>query len=244
VPGVVSGDYDFSFGNVTSILLASTEGLPLRIVANGVATTGDVETDFSAVVVPGDSAIQSVADLEGKRVAVNNLKNIGEVTIRKGIEDAGGDPTNVEFVELPFPEMPAAVQNGNVDAAWVVEPFVTVALGQGARAVFYPFAEPIEGLTVATYFTLEQTIQEDPELVEDFQAAIKESLAYADSNPDEVRRIILEYTQVPAEAAEQIKLPSFPEEVNWDSVEIVAELMAEYGITEEVADVESLNATD
>src|SRR5215204_5131236 len=38
VPGVVSGDYDFSFGNVTSILLASSEGLPLRIVANGVSS--------------------------------------------------------------------------------------------------------------------------------------------------------------------------------------------------------------
>jgi NitT/TauT family transport system substrate-binding protein len=244
VPGVVSGDYDFSFGNVTSILLASSEGLPLRIVANGVSSTADPETDFSAVVVPGSSPIQSVADLEGKRVAVNNLKNIGEVTIRQGIEDAGGDGSNVEFVELPFPEMPAAVAGGNVDAAWVVEPFVTVATGQGARAVFYPFAEPIEDLTVATYFTLEPTIQEDPDLVDDFQAAINESLEYANSNPDEVRRILLTYTQIPEAAAQSIRLPSWPQEVNWDSVETVAELMTEFGITEETADVESLQATD
>jgi NitT/TauT family transport system substrate-binding protein len=244
VPGVVSGDYDFSFGNVTSILLASSEGLPLRVVANGVSSTGDPETDFSAVVVPPTSSIQSVADLAGKRVAVNNLKNIGEVTIRKGIEDAGGDPSNVEFVELPFPEMPAAVQSGNVDAAWVVEPFVTVATGQGARPIFYPFAEPIEDLTVATYFGLEPTLQEDPDLVDDFQAAINESLEYANSNPDEVRRILLTYTQIPPEAVEQIALPSFPQEVNWDSVETVAELMADFGITEEAADVEALKATD
>lgn len=244
VPGVVSGDYDFSFGNVTSILLAGSEGLPLRVVANGVSSTGDPATDFSAVVVPGGSDVQSVADLEGKRVAVNNLKNIGEVTIRKGIEDAGGDPSNVEFVELPFPEMPAAVAGGNVDAAWVVEPFVTVATGQGARAVFYPFAEPIEDLTVATYFTLEPTIQEDPELVDAFQAAINESLEYANSNPDEVRRILLTYTQIPEAAAQSIRLPSWPQEVNWDSVETVAELMADFGITEEAADVDSLQATD
>jgi len=244
VPGVVSGDYDFSFGNVTSILLASSEGLPLRIVANGVSSTADPETDFSAVVVPGGSDIQSVADLEGRRVAVNNLKNIGEVTIRKGIEDAGGDGSNVEFVELPFPEMPAAVAGGNVDAAWVVEPFVTVATGQGARAVFYPFAEPIEDLTVATYFTLEPTIKEDPEMVDAFQAAINESLQYANDNPDEVRRILLTYTQIPEAAAQAIRLPSWPEEVNWDSVETVAELMTEFGITEETADVESLQATD
>jgi NitT/TauT family transport system substrate-binding protein len=244
VPGVVSGDYDFSFGNVTSILLANSEGLPLRIVANGVSSTADPATDFSAVVVPAGSEIQSVADLEGRRVAVNNLKNIGEVTIRQGIQDAGGDGSNVEFVELPFPEMPAAVAGGNVDAAWVVEPFVTVATGQGARPVFYPFAEPIEDLTVATYFTLEQTIQEDPELVDAFQDAIDESLEYANDNPDEVRRILLTYTQIPEAAAQAIRLPSWPEEVNWDSVQTVAELMTEFGITEETADVEALQATD
>jgi NitT/TauT family transport system substrate-binding protein len=244
VPGVVSGDYDFSFGNVTSILLASSQGLPLRVVANGVSSTADPATDFSAVVVPAASPIQSVADLAGKRVAVNNLKNIGEVTIRKGIEDAGGDPQSVEFLELPFPDMPAAVANGDVDAAWVVEPFVTVATGQGARPVFYPFAEPIEDLTVATYFTSEQVIQEDPDLVDDFQAAINESLEYADSHPDEVRRILLTYTQIPEAAAQAIRLPSWPQEVNWESVEAVAGLMTDFGITEETADVDALDATD
>ncbi|TFV64408.1 UNVERIFIED_ORG: nitrate ABC transporter substrate-binding protein [Bacillus sp. AZ43] len=244
VPGVVSGDFDFSFGNVTSILLAQSQGLPLGIVANGVATTGDAEGDFSQVMVPADSPIQDVAALQGKTISVNNLKNIGEVTIRKAIEDAGGDPQDVTFVEMPFPDMPAALAGGQIDAAWLVEPFVTVAGGQGARSVLAPFAEPVPDLTVAVYFTTQQMIQEDPELVEDFRAAMQESLAYANENPDEIRRIILTYTQVPAEAAEAIALPSFPEEVNWDSVETVAELMQEFGITEEAADVDALKATD
>jgi NitT/TauT family transport system substrate-binding protein len=244
VPGVVSGDYDFSFGNVTSIVLAGSEGLPLRIVANGVATTGDPETDFSGVVVPAASTIQDAAGLQGQTVAVNNLKNIGEVTIRKAIQDAGGDPSDVNFVELPFPDMPAALQAGDIDAAWVVEPFLTVSRNQGARSVLAPFAEPIEDLTVAVYFTTEQMLQENPELVDEFQAAMEESLTYAQENPDEVRRIILTYTQVPPEAAEAIALPSFPQDINVESVETVAELMAEFGITEEQADVDSLIATD
>ena len=244
VPGVVAGDCDFAFGNVTSLLLAQTQGLPLQVVANGTASTGDPETDFSAVVVPADSPVQTAADLAGRTVAVNNLKNIGEVTIRKAVEDAGGDSSTVNFVELPFPDMPAAVANGNVDAAWVVEPFVTVATGQGARAVVRNFAEPVEDLTVATYFTTEQMLAENPELVDDFQAAMAESLQYAQDNPDELRRIITTYTSISPEVAEQIALPSFPEEINVESMETVAELMAEYGITEETADVDALLATD
>ena len=244
VPGVMSGQFQFGFSNITSLLLAAQEGLPLQIVANGVASTGDPETDFSGVMVQADSPIQSAADLQGQTISVNNLKNIGEVTIRKAIEDAGGDPTDVEFVELPFPDMPAALEAGDVDAAWVVEPFVTVIKGQGGRSVLANFAEPIPDLTVATYFTTEQVLQEDPELVDNFQAAMQESLAYANDNPDEVRRIILTYTQVPEAAAAEIALPSFPEEINWDSVTTVAELMQEFGITEEQADVDALDATD
>jgi NitT/TauT family transport system substrate-binding protein len=72
-------------------------------------------------------------------VAVNNVRDIGEVTIRKVVQDAGGDPDSVEFVGLAFPDMAAAVANGDVDAAWVVEPFVTVATGQGARKVVADF---------------------------------------------------------------------------------------------------------
>jgi NitT/TauT family transport system substrate-binding protein len=244
VPGVVSGDYDFSFGNVTSVLLAGSQDLPLRYVANGVSSTGDPETDFSGVVVPADSSVQDAADLAGKRIAVNNLKNIGEVTIRKAVEDAGGDPAGVEFVELPFPEMPAAVEAGNVDAAWVVEPFLTVATGQGARSVLAPFAEPIKNLTVAGYFTTQQMIEKDPGLVADFRDAINESLQYAQANPDEVRRIVLTYTQIAPEVAQQMKLPSFPTEINVDSLKTVAELMAQFGITDEQVDAEPLLATD
>jgi NitT/TauT family transport system substrate-binding protein len=243
VPGVVSGDLQFAFGNVTSVVLAASQDLPLRYVANGVASTGDPATDYSAVVVAPDSPIQSVADLQGKRVAVNNLKNIGEVTIRKGVQDAGGDPSSVQFVELAFPDMPGAVTDGNVDAAWVVEPFLTVARDQGARVVYANFAEAIDDLTVAGYFTTEQTVQQDAQLVEDFRAAIEQSLQYAADNPDEVRRIIGTYTEIDPAVAQKMALPAFPQDINVQSVQTVADLMQQYGISEQPVDAQSIMAT-
>ncbi len=109
MPAVVTGEYQFGFSNVTSLLVASSQGLPLKAVAPGNSTTGEPGKDFSAVVVPDDSDIQDAADLAGQAVAVNTLNNIGDTTIRKVVDDAGGDPTAVEFVELGFPDMPAAV---------------------------------------------------------------------------------------------------------------------------------------
>jgi NitT/TauT family transport system substrate-binding protein len=214
------------------------------MVAEGNSSTGDPATDFSAVVVPADSPIRSTADLAGKTIAVNNLKNIGEVTIRKVVEDAGGDPDSIKFIELAFPDMPAAVTNGNVDAAWVVEPFLTAATAQGARKVVANFAEAVDDLTVASYFTTEQYIQQNPGVVDDFQAAIKESLQYAQDNPDEVRRIITTYTSISADVAATMALPAYPQEINVDSLRTVADLMTRYDITEDTVDVDKLLATD
>jgi len=244
VPGLVAGDFQFAFGNVTSVLLAGSQNLPLRIVAEGASSTGDPATDFCGIVVPADSPIQSAADLAGKTVAINNLKNINEVTTRAVVEQAGGDQASIEFTELAFPDMPAALSGGAIDAAQVVEPFLSTIKAQGGRVVAANCADAVDDLTVATYFTTEQYIQENPDVVDDFQAAIQESLQYATDNPDEVRRIITTYTQITPEVAEQMALPAFPQEINVDSLTSVAELMTEYGITEETVDVESLLATD
>src|SRR5215217_2214330 len=106
VPGVVSGQFQFGFSNVTSLLIAQSRGLPLKVVSNGVASTGKDKADFGGVVTR-DPAIRTAADLAGKRVAVNTLKNIGDTTIRASVRKAGGDPSSIKFVELAFPDMPA-----------------------------------------------------------------------------------------------------------------------------------------
>jgi len=66
----------FGFSNTTSLLLANSQGLPLKVVAAGVSSTGEDGKDFGAVIVKADSPIRSAKDLAGKRVAVNTLKNI------------------------------------------------------------------------------------------------------------------------------------------------------------------------
>ncbi|MCZ2858532.1 ABC transporter substrate-binding protein [Blastococcus sp. VKM Ac-2987] len=240
VPAVVSGQSQFGFSNITSLLLAASEGLPLRVVANGVASTGEQGADFGAVVTTPDSGIAGAADLAGATVAVNTLNNIGTTTIRESVRAAGGDPDAVEFVELPFPEMPAALEQGNVDAAWVVEPFLAVATDAGARVVTSNFVDTADDLTVAAYFTSEQYAQENPEAVECFSDATEQSLQYAQENPDAVREILGEYTQIDPAIAEAMTLPAWPAEVNRDSVQTLSDLAVEDGLLDEAPDLDAL----
>ena len=118
VPGVVSGQFQFGFSNVTSLLIAQSRGLPRKVVSNGVASTGKDKADFGGVVTR-DASIKTAADLAGKQVAVNTLKNIGDTTIRASVRKAGGDPSSLRFVELAFPDMPAALQGaGWTPSGW------------------------------------------------------------------------------------------------------------------------------
>ncbi|MEU4563968.1 ABC transporter substrate-binding protein [Actinoplanes sp. NPDC023936] len=240
VPGVVSGQFQFGFSNWTSLMIAQTKNVPIKAVAAGVASTGVQAKDFGAVVVKGDSAIKTAADLAGKKVSVNTLKNIGDTVTRESVRKAGGDPAKIEFVEMPFPNMPAALDGGQVDAAWVVEPTLTAIKAAGGREVASTFVDAAPNLSVAAYFASTELIGKDPDLVKRFTEAINESLAYADANPDAVRTILADYTKIDEKNRAALVLPKWPAEINTASVETLAKLGEQDGIFSGTPDLEKL----
>lgn len=240
VPAVVSGQYQFGFSNVVSLLLAHSEGLPVKVVSNGNNSTGVDGEDFAALMVKADSPIQTAADLEGKTVAANTLQNIVDTSVRASVRNAGGDPTKVKFTALPFPEQPAALEQGQVDAVFVVEPFQQAVLAAGGRKIASSYVDAAPNLAVALYFASQQLVGENPDLVRRFTEAMRESLSYADSHPDEARAIIASYTEIAPETIAELTLPKWPAEINRDSVEALSELAVEDGLLTEPADLDAL----
>lgn len=240
VPAVVSEQYQFGFSNVISLLLAQSEGLPVKVVSNGNNSTGVDGEDFAGLLVKADSPIQSAKDLEGKTVAANTLQNIVDTSVRASVRKAGGDPSKVEFVALPFPEQPAALANGQVDAVFVVEPFQQSVLADGGRKIASSYVDAADNLTVAAYFTSQQLQAENPDLVKRFTEAMQESLSYADSHPDEARAIIGTYTKIAPEVIEKVTLPKWPADINRDSLETMADLAVEDGLLKETPDLNAL----
>ena len=240
VPAVVSGQYQFGFSNVISLLLASSTGLPLKVVSNGNNSTGVDGSDFAALMVKGDSPIKSPAELSGKKVAANTLKNIVDTSVRASVRKAGGDAKNIQFVELPFPSQPAALQSGQVDAVFVVEPFQSIVLAAGGRKLASSYVDAAPNLTVALYFSSQQTVAAKPDLVKRFQEAMKESLAYADAHPDEARAIIKTYTTIAPDVIAKMTLPKWPAEIDRKSVQTLADLALGDGLLTKAADLNAL----
>ncbi|MEV7283261.1 ABC transporter substrate-binding protein [Streptomyces sp. NPDC093252] len=240
VPGVVSGQFQFGFSNTTSLMVAQSNGVQVKAVSNGVATTGVNGEDYGGLVVQEGSPIKSAKDLEGRTVAVNTLKNILDTSVRESVRKDGGDPSKVKFVELAFDQMPAALDKGQIDAAMAVEPALTTILEQGGVQIASPYADVAEDLTVAMYFTSQEYAQQNPEVVEKFQQATAEALAYANSHPDEVRDIVATYTEIPASVLSKVTLPKWPEDISRSSVERLEQLGQQDGLFKTAPDLDEL----
>lgn len=240
VPGVASGQFQFGFSNVTSLMVAQSNGVPVKAVANGIASTGVRGKDFNGLMVKKDSPVKSAKELEGKKVAINTLKNINETAVRQAVRQAGGDPDKVELVEMAFDQMPAALDQGQIDAACVVEPATATIRSQGGREIASPLIDVAPELTVAMYFTSTQYAQQHPDVVKKFQDATAESLAYAEAHPDEARQIVTTYTKIPASVLEQVVLPKWPAEANRPSIEALMKLGEEDGLFKKTPDLDAL----
>lgn len=93
------------------------QGVPLKIVYLG-------HRDGSAVVVQKDSNIHSMQDLRGKRVAVPNRFSNQRLLIFRALKQAGMTVNDIQLIEMPPPDMPAALQAKAVDAVSSGEPFM------------------------------------------------------------------------------------------------------------------------
>jgi NitT/TauT family transport system substrate-binding protein len=239
-PAVVSGDFQIGFSNTISLLIAASQDLPVEIISQGVLAGKSEKEAWADLLVLKDGPIKEPKDLEGKTIAVNTLKNICEVTIKASLEKEGVAVDKLEFAEVPFPDMNAALEAGRVDGACVVEPFVSQGKAGEARGIDPFYVRTAPDLTVATYFTSSQYAQENGDVVDRFVEAMNKSLTYAESHPDEVRQVLLEYTEIPPEAAEQIKLPIWRPDLNEPTIELLSELSLKYGLIEEQPDLDEL----
>jgi NitT/TauT family transport system substrate-binding protein len=239
-PAVLSGDFQIGFSNNISLLIASSKGLPVQVISQGVLAGTDKDQAWADLLVLKNSSIKTGKDLEGKTIAVNTLKNICEVTIKASLEKQGVDVNTLKFIEVPFPDMNAALDAKRVDGACVVEPFVSQGKAGKARGIDPFYVNTAPDLSVATYFTSRQYAEENKGIVDRFVTAINKSLDYAQSHPDETRAVLTEYTPIPKAAAQSIQLPVWRSDLNTDTIKLLSQLSKKYGLIEKEPDLGTL----
>jgi NitT/TauT family transport system substrate-binding protein len=240
VPSVVSGDYQIGFSNTTSLIIAASKNLPVQIISQGVLGGTGPDDAWDGVIVPKGSDIKDIAGLEGKTVAVNTLNNVSQVVVNTALKEAGADYTKVKYVEVPFPDMNAALESGRVDAAFQVEPGYSGGLAAGSKNISNAYEEMAPNYTVATYFASKQYIAESRDVVDRFTRAMQKSLEYASAHDDEVRAIVGTYTEIPQAVLDKMNLPVWKSDLNRPTIEQTSAAAKEYGFIEEEPSLDDL----
>ena len=240
VTAMVSGDLQFAFLGYVPATSARAQGLPLKLIANADNGAKTADKEWTQLMVNGDSPIRDVEDLEDKTIAVNALKGVGEVVIKAALEKRGVDPGSVKLLEVPFPEMPAALEKERVDVIWAPEPFLTTVLGKGGREIEAPLTTLGKLYPNGTYATTEQYLGENEDVVERFAKAMNKSSDYATENPEEARATIPKFTQIPPEVARKIRLPQWPTEIDRDQLQELIDYAVQYKVIEKAPPLEEL----
>lgn len=234
--GLISGQMQFAFASYVPFILAVSKGAPLVLASPSEMTTGVP----SGIVVLDKSKYKTTAELSGAKIAVSALVNIGTVAIRQHVGAAGVDVKSIRFVALPFPNMLAALEHGQVDAAWLVEPFLTQALSMGARVLFNPFALPMPDVPMAGYMTMKKYAADNPTIVARFNEALQEGAKIAKDNPQVYRETLPTFTKIPAAVAAKMQLNTFSPKAPQEAMQTLSDLMAKDKLLDSQFDVTPL----
>jgi NitT/TauT family transport system substrate-binding protein len=190
-----SGSIDVGFSNVVSLATATERGLPFRILAPAALYRSSAPT--SVLMVAKDSPLRSARDLTGKVVAVDGLKNVTQVATQAWIDKTGGRSGAVKFLEVPFPEMGAALADHRVDAALIAEPALTAAKKDGARVLGNAYDALGETWLIGGWFTTSRWAEMNPDVARRFVQAMAETARFANRDHQASGRILTKYTKTP-----------------------------------------------
>jgi len=243
LPAVYAGSMDFAIGNPLSVMVAVDKGLEMQIVTGYSNSKADGD-DINGVVVRTDSGIDGFADLDNKTVSVNAVSTQGDLTIKESAEQDGGDPSQINFNEMPFPDMEAQLAAGNTDAIWVPEPFLSKALASpDFKLIGYPNQQALPGLPTMVSFTSAKYATANADTLSKFRDAVDETLAQAEANPDDVRATLPAFMGMDGAVAAKLKMESFDGEVPVDVLAGLGKLMQKYQIVTESPDVAAMIAS-
>lgn len=240
LPAVSSGSMDFAVGNPLSVLVAADKGLDMKIVtgfSNSIASGSDIES----VVVKKDSPIKTWKDLAGKTVSVNAVNTQGDLTIMESAAKEGADPKAIKFSEVAFPDAQAQLDRGNIDAAWVPEPFMTKMLSDpNYRLLGYPYQVTIPGLPTMVTFTSGNFAKSNPETVQRFKKAMQTTLDAVQKDQQGFKATAATFLKIDAGAAQKLNMEQMSADLREQQLTDLGNLMLKYKFVSKQPSVDSI----
>ena len=174
-------------------------------------------------------------------IAVNNQNDIGFLTTRAVLDTAAVEKGKIKFRDMPFGEMEKALQAGEVDAAFMIEPFITKAQRNiGAKILTDTARGPTLDFPMSGYASSKKFAETNPKTLKAFRDVLREAQQRAQANKLAVQDSLTSYADVDQSTAALVSVGTFPLSLNPIRLQRVADMMDTEDILSGRLDVQGL----
>ena len=199
---LLAGSTDVGSANTATIAQAHLRGIDFRFFAPaGIFTESARPTEVVAVLKT--STIRTAADLNGKTIAVNSLSSMLQVATEAWLDNHGGNGKSIQFVEVAFPQMDAALEQHRIDAAVFTEPFATAA-GDDTRVIGSPEEGVAPTFMTLGWYSTAAWLNAHPDVARRLVTALREGAAWGNTHLKESAAILSKYSKIPVSNANQM----------------------------------------
>lgn len=234
-----SGEVDLAFITYTSVFIAQAQGADLKLVADGVFASSGT----NMIVAPPNSPVKRLEDLPGRRVGISSKNAASDILTREVMRSHGLDPDTVKWTQVALPDMGAAMANGDLDAAFQPEPFLTSVQGPPVRAMpIYDAAkrgESTDGFPLTGYVAQGAWTSKNPQVMAAFQRAMFNATRDA-GDRTRMEPLIQAHAKVKPDIAARMGWPGFTSRLDALRLQRVPDLLAALGALKPGVNVEGM----
>jgi NitT/TauT family transport system substrate-binding protein len=231
---LLGGEVDIAYGSYTPFFVAKAKGQQdVKFVADA-SSAGPKST---MIVAMPDSSVKSVKDMAGKKVAITGENTICDTLTKSVMKTNGVDYTKVQWVSIPFPDMAAALQRHDIDAAFMTEPYVTDSAKKvGAVPVFDTATGPTQDFPTAGYGSLAKFTDANPKTIAAFQRAMRKATTES-ADRSKIEPLMVQFAKVDQDTAALTNLLTFQSAMDPRRLQRVPDLLLEFGTITQKIDV-------
>ena len=225
---LLSGAVQFSGTHIGAAALLKSKGAPIKVVASGALYKPKNPT--SALVAAKGRSIKRPRDLVGKTILIDGPNTIAHIGVLKWLKQGGVSKDDVTIKFVPFVEMLPSLSNGSADAAFMPEPFLTLAAQQGLKIAAYPFNAVCSSNCLLTLWIARSDV--DANVVARFRNAIQNAAVWAnqDKNDAASAKILVKYVPIDAKVAATMMRTSFATRLRPSLAQPWLDAFAEFGV--------------
>lgn len=174
---LMSGRVQAAYMLAPLVMDLTTKKIPIKIVSLG-------HRSGAVIMVRTDSGYKHFKDLTGKRIAIPSRFAVDFLFLRKMLAQEGMTPKEIEIVEMPPPDMPAALYAKAVDAYCTGEPFGAAAQKAGYAVPLRMTRDEWRNYICCVLTVREELVAAKPQLIQDLVNGVLSAGAWLDEKPE------------------------------------------------------------